>query len=145
MKVLISLSVLFALVSCGKKFEDRTQTKTNRSTQLCGKSSFCLQAETWSILSEKPLPKKVKVLVNDMEFINECTMPEINGTIERTYRNGTININSRLSLRKEFFDVDIFDCVEGFLFYSADYVDETIIQHPKEEGLVKIILRLRNY
>ncbi len=145
MKVLISLSVLFSLVSCGKKFEDRTQKRSNRSTQLCGKSSFCLQPETWSILSEKPLPHKMKVNVNGMEFVNECRSLELNGSIERTYRNGTINLNSNQSLRKEYFDVDIFDCESNDLFFSGKYVDVTIINHPRGGNLVKVVLRLRNY
>lgn len=145
MKVLFSCSILFVLVSCGKKIEDRAQQRSSRSNEACGKSSFCLQKETWSILSERPLPKKVKVIVNEREFINECSGAEINGSIERTYKNGTININSRLADRQEFFDVDIFDCEQNFLFFSGDYVDETVIEHPKEDSDIRIILRLRNY
>ena len=144
MKVLISLSVLFALIGCGKKFADRAQTKSNENNRVCGKSSFCLQPEIWSILSEKPLPQKIKVVVNDRELLNECRLREMNGSIERTNRNGTININSHLAFRKEYFDVDIFDCEQGFLFFTGDYVDETIIEHPKGAP-VKIILRLRNH
>lgn len=138
MKVLVSFIALFALMSCGKKIEDRSQAGEKSEPRKTTVSA----SETWSIFSEKPLPARINVLINEMDFVNECTGLG-NASVERTYRNGTINIVSYAAFRGEYFDVDIYDCDSGEEFFSADYVDQQIIDHP-QGAPIKIVLRLRN-
>lgn len=137
MKIAFAFIALIMVVSCGKKIEDRAQ-KSPRNTD----KSFFTEAETWSIHSERPLPAKVKVIINEMEFVNEC-IGLGNGTVDRTYRNGTINIVSYAQFRQDFFNVDIFNCEDGSAFFSQDYVDTTMIDHPRGAPL-RFIIRLRN-
>lgn len=137
MKFVFSFIAMIMLVSCGKKIEDRSQS-LSRSPE----KSKLSEPELWSIHSEQPLPKKVKVVINEMEFVNEC-LGLGNGTVERTHRNGTININSFSKFRQDFFNVDISDCEDGSPFFSQDYVDTTRIDHPRGAPL-KFIIRLRN-
>ncbi len=137
MNILLSLLAFITLVSCGKEIEDRGLNS--------GKSPnkhITTEAETWIILSERPLPNKIKVLINGMVFFNECTRRG-NASVDRTYRNGTIHITSYAAFRQDYFDVDIFDCESGEMYFSQDYVDQTIIAHPKNAPL-RVILRLRN-
>ena len=137
MKFIFSFIALVMLASCGKKIEDRSQTSPKRHEK-----SFYTDAETWSIHSDRPIPAKVKVVINEMEFVNECSNLG-HATIERTHRNGTINIISYAQFRQDFFDVDIFNCDDGTVFFSQDYVDTTMIDHPRGAPL-KFIIRLRN-
>lgn len=137
MKLILSFLAFLSLVSCGKKIEEESTSEVKRSTK-----EHLSSAETWSIFSERPLPAKVMVLINEMEFFNECTNLG-NGKVERTYKNGTINIVSYAAFRQEYFDVDIYDCQTGSTFYSEDYVDQTLIDHPKGAP-IKVVLRLRN-
>ncbi len=139
MKFVFSFVALIMLASCGKKIDDRSQKLPKHR----GEKSFLTEAEIWSIHSERPLPKKIKVVVNEMEFVNECTGLG-NFQIERTYRNGTINVVSYAQYRDTFFDVDIFDCEDGSNFFSRDYADTTQIDHPRGAPL-KFIIRLLNY
>lgn len=137
MKYVFSFIALAMLVSCGKKIEDRSKASPKRTEK-----SFSTAPETWSIHSERPLPGKVKVVINEMEFVNEC-LGIGTGTVERTFRNGTINIVSYAQFRQDFFDVDIYDCEDGSEFFSQDYVDTMRIDHPRGAPL-KFIIRLRN-
>lgn len=137
MKFVFSFIALIMLASCGKKIEDRSQASPKHSQK-----SFFTEAETWSIHSERPLPAKVKVVINEMEFVNEC-IGLGSGTIDRTYRNGTINIISYAQFRQDFFDVDIFNCEDSSVFFSQDYVDTMKIDHPRGAPL-RFIIRLRN-
>ncbi len=137
MKFIFSFVALMMLASCGKKIEDRSQSHAKRSDK-----SLYTPAETWSVHSDRPLPAKVRVVINEMEFVNECVGLGT-ATIERTYRNGTINILSYAQFRQEFFDVDIYNCEDGVVFFSQDYVDTTMIDHPRGAPL-KFIIRLRN-
>ena len=137
MKFVFSFIALFMLASCGKKIEDRSKSSSKRAEK-----SFLTQSATWSIHSERPLPAKVKVVVNDMEFVNECVGLG-NGSIDRTYRNGTINIVSYSEFRHSFFDVDIMNCEDGSVFFTQDYVDTMMIDHPRGAPL-RFIIRLRN-
>lgn len=137
MKLILSFLALFVAVSCGKKIEEHSSKAVKRQSK-----EHLSEAETWSIYSERPLPAKVMVVINQMEFVNECTGLG-NATVERTYRNGTITISSFAAFRQEYFDIDIYDCDRGTEFYSEDYVDQTMIVHPKGAQL-KIVLRLRN-
>ena len=137
MKLVLSFIALIMLAACGKQIEEESQTPRKHKFK-----EHLSEDETWSILSERPLPEKIKVIINEMEFLNECTGLG-RAKIERTYRNGTIHISSFAALRKEYFDVDIFDCEHGTIFYSEDYVDQTEIDHPRG-GSLRMILRLRN-
>ncbi len=137
MKILISFFALFMLAACGNSVEDRSQVPTRRHDK-----SPLSKSETWSILSERPLPLKVRVLINELEFINECTGIG-QYVIERTSRNGTIHISSNQTFRDEYFAIDIFDCEGNSKFYSQAYVDQHLIEHPAT-GAVSIILRLKN-
>lgn len=137
MKFIVSLVAVFLVVSCGKKIENRSQNPAKRTTKTAQTAS-----ETWSIFSERPLPAKISVFLNDMEFVNECTGLG-NATVERTERNGNIHIQSYAAFRSEYFDVDIFNCQNYDPFFSADYVDQQIIDHPVDAP-IRIILRLRN-
>ena len=138
MKVLVSLFAFFSLVSCGKKLEDRSQGSINKDRR--NKLSV---EETWVIHSERPLPAKIKVFVNDMVFVDECKGVGSNAEIVRNYNNGSISIPTWSAFRQEYFDVDIYDCRNGAEFFSEDYVDQSPIVDPKGAPL-KIILRLRN-
>jgi hypothetical protein len=138
MKVLVSLIALFSLVSCGKKFEDRAQETTHKNRKITNSSE-----ETWIIHSERPLPSKIKVYVNDMIFVNECTGLGKNADIVRNYNNGSISIPTWSAFRQEYFDVDIFDCRDGSEFFSADYVDQSPIVNPDGSPTI-IVLRLKN-
>lgn len=138
MKLICSFLGLLSLVACGKKIEEKSSTEPKQRTT----KEHLSAAETWTIYSERPLPAKVLVLVNQMEFFNECSGIG-NATVERNHKNGTINIASYAAFRQEYFDVDIYDCQTGTVFYSEDYVDQQLINHPKGAP-IKIILRLRN-
>lgn len=129
---------LFILTSCGKKIADHKVAPTaKRQTK-----SAISQPETWRILSQGILPSKVKVMINDLEFINECTGLG-NFVIERTKTNASINISSYSAFRQEYFSVDIFDCKYNSKFYSEPYVDQQLIEHPVT-GAISVILRLKN-
>jgi hypothetical protein len=138
MKVLFSLIVLFTLVGCGKKFEDRSQ---ETSKDRANKSTLTAD-ETWIILSERPLPPRVLVVINEMSFVNEC-LGEGNADIQRTPRNGSISIPTSSAFRQDYFNIDIYDCRDGAQFFSQKYVDTTLIVHP-QGAPVRVILRLRN-
>ena len=142
MKIYLSLIVLFTLTACGKKIEERslTQNKNGGKALLSG-------TELWSIHSERVLPKKISVIINEMEFFNSCSGTGLRETeILRTFKNGTINISSYAAFRQDYFDIDIFDlgeCERRVTFFSQDYVDQTIIDHPVGDP-IRVILRLRN-
>lgn len=142
MKVFISLIVLFTLTACGKKIEDRSETQLRT-----GGKALLTAPELWSIHSDSVLPKKIRVVINDMEFFNACTgVGSADTEILRTFRNGTINISSYAAFRQEFFDIDIYDlgeCDHSSIFFSQDYVDQMIIAHPAGSP-IRVVLRLRN-
>ncbi|MES2525706.1 MAG: hypothetical protein V4598_01410 [Bdellovibrionota bacterium] len=142
MKFILSLIVLFTLASCGKKIEDRRETHTKNS----GKA-LLTSPELWSIHSDRVLPKKIRVVINDMEFLNECSgTGNSEAEVLRTYRNGTVNLTTYAAFRQDFFDIDIFDlgeCDHSSVFFSQDYVDQTIIDHPVGAP-IRVVLRLRN-
>lgn len=137
MKLGLSFLALILLAACGKKIENKSDAPVKHTTK-----EQLSSPETWSIYSERPLPAKVEVIVNDMEFVNECTGLGNSG-VERTYKNGTINIASYSAFRQEYFFVRIYDCVTGEQFYKGDYVDHQLIVHPRGAPL-RIVLRLRN-
>lgn len=139
MKLMISFLALFVLASCGKKLEERTNNSVKKNTPDGYKSN---NSETWSILSERPLPGAVRVVINEMEFVNECKGLG-RFEIERRSHNGTIHITSYEAFRGQFFDVDIYDCQSGDPYFSEDYVDQTVIDHPIGSP-IRVILRLRN-
>ena len=140
MKVFISLAVLFTLTACGKKIEDRSATKFKSNDK-----ALRTAPELWSIHSDRVLPNKISVVINDMEFFNACTGLGLRETeIMRTFRNGTINITSHAAFRQDFFDIDIYDCKNSTVFFSQDYVDQMIIDHPIGRP-IQVILRLRNH
>lgn len=136
MRLWLSSLALLSLIACGKKIEDRTQKHKSQDKFRPG------NPETWNIYSESPLPSKLRVVVNNKEFANECTGLG-DAEILRYETSGEINIRTNSTLRDEYFDIDLFDCLTGEIFYSEDYIDETDIVHPKG-GPVKIVLRLRN-
>lgn len=138
MKIFISILVLITLTSCGKNMKEETGTSVKRSE----KSAILSQQETWSILSDRRLPLKVKVVINELEFINECSGLG-RSVIERHRYNGAIHISSFQAFRQEYFSIDIFDCEEESVFFTGDYIDQTMIEHPVS-GAVSIILRLKN-
>ncbi len=138
MKTLISLIALILVTACGKSIHDPAQ---EAPSQRHGKSHLS-QAETWSILSNRLLPLKVKVVINDLEFINECTGLG-RAVIERTKTNGAIHISSSQAFRQEYFAIDIFDCEDSSKFFSGVYIDQQVIEHPVT-GAITIVLRLRN-
>lgn len=137
MKFFSSLITLFILASCGKSIDNHAQIPTKKQEK-----SHLSQAETWTIHSEKALPSAVKVVINELEFINECTGLG-RAVFERTKNNGTIRISSFSTFRQEYFDVDILDCRDGSIFYSQNYVDNFLIENPLS-GEFAIIIRLRN-
>ncbi len=142
MKIFISLTVLLTLTACGKKIDDRAETHFKTS----GKA-LLTAPEVWSIHSDRVLPKKIRVVINDMEFLNECTgVGKKDAEVLRTFRNGTVNLSSYAAFRQDFFDIDIFDlgeCDHSNVFFSQDYVDQMIIDHPAGAP-IRIVLRLRN-
>ena len=142
MKVFISMIMLFAVAACGKKIEDRRETQTKSN----GKA-LKTAPELWSIHSDRVLPEKIRVVINDMEFFNACTGVGTTDTeVLRTFRNGTINISSYGAFRQDFFAIDIFDlgeCDHSTVFFSQDYVDQMIINHPAGAP-IRVVLRLRN-
>lgn len=139
MKLFILLFALMTLASCGKNIDDKSTKVPQKRNE---KSNALTQAETWSILSDRRLPIKVKVVINELEFVNECTGLG-RAVIERHRNNGSINISSSQAFRQEYFAVDIYDCEEETKFFSDAYVDQTMIEHPVT-GAVTIILRLKN-
>jgi hypothetical protein len=137
MKIFISLLVLVFVSSCGNSIKNRSEVPTKRHSQ-----SHLSEAETWTILSEHPLPLKVRVLINELEFFNECKSVG-RGLVERTETNGAVHIYSYQAFRQEFFDIDIYDCEDNTKFFSGAYIDQQLIEHPVT-GEISIILRLRN-
>lgn len=138
MKTLISLIVLILVSACGKATPDRAAEVPKQRQE----KSQLSQAETWSILSDQILPKKVKVVINELEFVNECTGLG-RAVFERTKTNGAIHISSYQTFRNEYFAIDIFDCEKNSKFFSGAYIDQQMIEHPIT-GAITIILRLRN-
>ncbi len=142
MNVFLSLIVLFTLTACGKKIEDRRETHLKT-----GGKALLTAPELWSIHSDRVLPAKIRVVINDMEFLNECTgVGATEADVVRTYRNGTVNLTSYAAFRQDFFDIDIFDlgeCDHSSVFFSQDYVDQMIIDHPVGSP-IRVVLRLRN-
>lgn len=138
MKLVLSLLAIVCLVSCGKTIQEKSNKQAKRKQK-----QRLSETEIWSILSERPLPSQLKVVINGMEFANECTGLG-NATIERTYKNGTINILTLPAFRQEYFDVEIYDCEREQIYYSENYVDQTEIINPGGTEPTRIILRLRN-
>jgi hypothetical protein len=137
MKIHLFIVSLMLLISCGKKIDDKAVIKDKKISKVTAS-----QPETWSILSDRPLPAKVNVIINEMEFVNECTSYG-HVVFERTHRNGTIHISSLGTFRRDYFNIEIFNCENGSTFFTQEYVDQQLIDSPNGEP-IRIILRLRN-